>query len=130
MTASLLAAVISLSTFLGMLNAPPIDGAEGMKVALSANGPEGLYAVACDRAMFGDVPGNAQALCADLPDHSLLLFLDAIPDRRTLLEVLAHEPCHLRLGVVPGRSAWERFQEATCYAVGRAYALRAMGEIR
>ena len=130
MTASLLAAVISLSTFLGMLNAPPINGAEDINVVLSADGPEGLYAVACDREMFGDVPGNAQALCGDLPDRSILVWLDAIPDRRTLLSVLKHESVHFELGVnVHGRTPWERFNEAVAYALGNLYAARAMKEI-
>lgn len=118
--------LMTLAAFLSLLGASPIKGAEDAGVAFSSDGPEGIYAVACHRELFGDEPGNAQALCGDLPDKTVLLYVDEIPDRRTLLSVLRHELAHFELGVNQhGRTAWERFREGEAYAIGNGYAARA-----
>lgn len=122
---------MTLAAFLSLLGSSPIKGAEDAGVAFSSDGPEGIYAVACHRELFGDEPGNAQALCGDLPDKTVLLYVDEIPDRRTLLSVIRHEAAHFELGVNPhGRTPWERFNEAVAYRLGDLYATRAMKETR
>lgn len=108
-----------------MLTAPFIQGAETITVHFGSDGPEGIRGVAC-HSDFKAVEGHAQALCEGLPDRSIMLYPEHIPDRRTLLDTLAHEACHLEEGVVQGDNAWERFQEPVCYAVGKGYVLRAM----
>lgn len=115
--------MIALVWLLLLLGAPAGTWAEDVTVSFQQDGPEGILGVACHRDFLA-VTGNAQALCEGMPDDSMILFLDAIPTRRTLLATLRHESCHLALGVVDGETAWERFSEARCYRVGNAYGWR------
>ena len=117
--------MLTLAMFLAMLTAPFIQGAETITVAFGSDGPDGIRGVAC-HSDFRAVEGHAQDLCGDVPDNTIKLFPEFIPDERTLLDTLAHEACHLTIGVVPGDSPWVRFQEATCYAVGVGYAVTAL----
>ena len=117
--------MLTLAFLLSMLTAPFIQGAETITVHFGSDGPEGIRGVAC-HSDFKAVEGHAQALCEGLPDRSIMLYPEHIPDRRTLLDTLAHEAAHFRLGVNHGGlTAWERFHEAEAYAIGRAYAYRA-----
>src|SRR5690606_33176839 len=99
-------------------------------VAFRTDGPEGIRGVAC-LSEWRAVEGNAQALCDGLPDRTSALSPEFIPDLPTLLDTIGHEVCHYAVGVNGrGGTAWEKFNEAVCYAAGKAYALRATEEIR
>lgn len=92
-----------------------------MTVVFQEDGPEGIRGVAC-HSDFREVEGHAQGLCDGLPDGSMVIYTDENPDRRTLLDTLAHESWHLRNGVVDGDTPWERFQEEAAYRAGQEYA--------
>ena len=51
--------------------------------------------VMCD-VRFGGVAGNAQYLCGDLPDRTIVLYRDALESPRRAAHVLAHESYHAR----------------------------------
>ena len=125
-----MSALLSLTALLVLLGAPSIQGSDNYSVAFRTDGPEGIYGIACHE-MFEAVEGHSQALCGDLPSGTVLLYVDEIPDRRTLLSVIRHEAAHFELGVNPhGRTPWERFNEAVAYRLGDIYAMRAIGDER
>lgn len=111
--------MLSLVLLLSVLGAPPIH-APGVNVSFQTDGPPGIYGVAC-HSMFREVDGNAQHLCGDLPDNTAVIYVDEIDSRSLLLNVLAHEAAHFRLGVGDGETAWERFNEARAYEAGCRY---------
>lgn len=112
--------MLSLVMLLAMLGAPPLHDAQGVRVSFQTDGPPGIYGVAC-HSMFREVEGNAQGLCAGMPDRTAIIYTDEIDSMELLLNVLAHEAAHFRLGVGEGETAWERFNEAAAYEAGCRY---------